>query len=162
LIGFIGGIVVCYLVPRQHTPGTIFALFLSAVAIGVFILCLQGLVICAALRQGDRLWSFYEKLSDHRENANKGEIVDSYRHLREHGNSFFIVFLEITLGIILVGTSAAAGLFDTASPPDGLDGRFVYPLLVIITWILPAVFVWLIATQFERKFIDAPPQELPD
>jgi hypothetical protein len=163
-VGLVAGILGWLFIPRDHIAAPIFWLFLLAFAIAAFIWCLEGLVVCGALRQSDKLWTFYEKLSDHRANADKGEIIDSYRHLREHGNSFFIVSLEIILGTILIGISAAAGLFDAPATPEALksmssptlDSRFVAPILAIVLWILPAVLVWFIATELERRFMDAP------
>jgi hypothetical protein len=148
------GTLIWWLIPRQQIPTAVDVLFLVAVVISVFILSLQGLIVWSALRECDRMWVFYKKLSDRRNDSNIGEIVESYRHLREHGNSFFIVFLEILLGVILVVTNAVL------KPPTEnvpLDSRFVPLLLILIVWMLPAVFVWLISTQFERKFGDQPP-----
>jgi hypothetical protein len=53
---------------------------------------------------------------------------DSYRHLREHGNSFFMVSLEIVLGLAFFGAGryqihqelSDAGAF----PPSKRDGDF--------------------------------------
>jgi len=162
VVAVVVGTLIWWLIPRQQIPCAVDVLFLVAVVASVFVLCLQGLIVWCALWQGDQMWHFYKKLSDRREDANKGGVVESYRHLREHGNSFFIVLLEILLGVVLVVTSAVVGLTPTPLKPPTkiipLDSRFVLLLLILIVWILPAVLVWLIATQFERKFADPPPQ----
>jgi hypothetical protein len=76
-----------------------------------------------------------------RANADKiGEqYVESYRHLREHGNAFFIVFLELLLGTALF-----------YSP---------FPWVALLAlWIFPAAGVWLFGTLLEnRNFPVAPP-----
>jgi membrane protein YdbS with pleckstrin-like domain len=67
--------------------------------------------------------------------------------VREHGNSFFIVFLEVLLGVVLVGMSRHwVG--------NSSSNVLVY-ISVFIVWIVPAVLVWVIATIFEREFRDA-------
>ena len=76
-------------------------------------------------------------------------MTDSYRHLREHGNSFFIVLLEIVLGVTLFGIGRYLVGDSSASK------RMLSYIVVLLVWIIPAVFVWLIATVFERRFADA-------
>lgn len=61
--------------------------------------------------------------------------IESYRHLREHGNAFFIVFFELILGFI----------YSTVS---SVTTAFVYTLL----WIIPACVVWFIGSYLEMKF----------
>lgn len=164
IVSVMAAILTWWLVPRQQIPNPVFLLYVFAIVIGVFIFCVQGLVVCRVLFHSEQLWDFYKKLSERRENANKGGVIESYRHLREHGNSFFIVFLEVLLGIILVVTSAVVGLIEpvlkSVPPPPAqtnfLDARFVPLLVILVIWILPAVLVWAIATQFERKFSEEP------
>lgn len=73
------------------------------------------------------------------------EVVDSYRHMREHGNSSFIFVLEITLAglcySILVANEEKEALLKLAS---------IGVLLVI--WALPAMFVHFIGQHIERRF----------
>jgi hypothetical protein len=77
--------------------------------------------------------------------------------MREHGNSFFIVFLEIMLGVVLFEASTLT--FKNPTGADPVVGVVAIYLGVLVAWILPAVFVWLISTFFERRFRDAPPDE---
>jgi len=154
-----------WLAPQQQIPDNVYLLYRSAVLMGVFVFCLQIFTVWRAMYHGHELWTFYKKLSERREIAIRSAsgIVESYRHLREHGNSFVIVFLEILLGIILVVTSMRKGLInpvvDLPSHEDKvklffnpIDERFVLPLVILVAWILPAAFVWVIGTQFERQF----------
>ena len=114
-----------------------------------FLLCLiswfQYLIIGLTLCKTEKLWSFYQELAAKREVA-KGGIVDSYRHLREHGNSFSIVLCEIVLGIILFGT----GKYAVAQGSNGL----AFYTAAILFWIFPAALVWVVGTLFERRFIE--------
>jgi amino acid transporter len=103
-----------------------------------------------ALFNGSQLYRFYERLANRREQANVGGILDSYRHLREHGNSFFIVSLEIILGFALF----AAGFYGSKGASS--ENSFLLYLAILFVWIFPSVLVWLIATNFEREFSEGP------
>jgi hypothetical protein len=135
--------------------GNWFALTAFAVTL---LLELQVVTVCRSVIGSAKLFRFYKRLAEHRKT--NGEIVESYRHLREHGNSFFIVFLEIALGVVLFQASKLAPE-DRCSKGLALGLVEVY-LLVFVAWIMPAVCVWLISTLLERRFIDrAIPPELP-
>jgi hypothetical protein len=84
---------------------------------------------------------FYSRLSSARAVNTPGvyQYVESYRHLREHGNAFSILLMEITLASIL---------FKLPSREAAI------PLLVI--WILPASLCWLLGTALEMLFAEAP------
>lgn len=60
------------------------------------------------------------------------EYMESYRHLREHGNAFFIVLLELLLG---------AALFYSPVP---------WAVLLML-WIFPAAGVWFFGTLLESR-----------
>jgi len=45
------------------------------------------------------MWEFYLRLDRHRRIKANRELIDSYRHLREHGNAFAIVLLEMLPGL---------------------------------------------------------------
>ncbi len=71
--------------------------------------------------------------------------------LREHGNSYSIVVLEILLAIILF----TAGNFDAASTGVVSASKDIYVLsyiMIIMGWIFPAALVWLVGTLLERQF----------
>jgi len=117
----------------------------------LLVIVLQYMVSSRALIGSRDLFVFYRLLAEKREIAlspekARGGIVDSYRHLREHGNSFFIVLLEVLLAALLVGTRAIV--------PSGSDPSSVAYLAVIVAWIFPAACVWGIGTCFEREFAD--------
>jgi hypothetical protein len=67
------------------------------------------------------------------------EYVESYQHLREHGNAFLILLLEVIL---------AAALYAANTPT-----RF-FGLLVI--WIIPAGYVWYLGTWLEAGIDQVP------
>jgi hypothetical protein len=69
-----------------------------------------------------------------KEKKKKGEFIDSYRHLREHGNAFFIILFEISLFQVVI-----------ISSPEML-------LLLVLLWVIPGAAVWLLASWIESYF----------
>jgi len=120
----------------------------------VQVVYLSFVVVTFALLENQELYDFYVRLDAQRANT-KGELIDSYRHLREHGNSFFIVFLEIVLALILY----AAGSASQVVFGDQMNkSAHVLPyVLVILLWTLPAVLVWFVGTVIERRVSNAAP-----
>lgn len=80
---------------------------------------------------------FYDDLVDARlrERKEGTDYRDSYRHLREHGNAKSIILFEIFLGLIV----ASADSIETL-------------IAVLILWLVPAAYVWFIATVIEFHF----------
>lgn len=100
----------------------------------------QYYAISQALRHTNELFMFYKELAEKRHSA-RGGFTESYRHLREHGNSFLIVLFEIVLALLLIITS------------DFHESEYAYVAGIFI-WIMPASLVWLVGTAIERQFID--------
>lgn len=69
--------------------------------------------------------------------ASTREFMESYRHLREHGNAYLIVILNILLACVL---SVAPTI------------QFV--ALIICFWTLPAAMGWFVATKLERAITE--------
>ncbi|WMJ07570.1 hypothetical protein [Nitrosomonas sp. sh817] len=85
---------------------------------------------------------FYEHLSTARAKG-KGEkpdyavkeVVESFRHLREHGNAMLILVFELILAFILFKLYCSS---------------FAIPVLLL--WLAPACSAWLVATIVEVRF----------
>ena len=74
----------------------------------------------------------------------RGELMETYRHLREHGNSGFIFLLELTLAgliyCILVNNAHS-------------ESRQLSEIGILLAlWAFPAVYVHLVAQHLERSF----------
>lgn len=80
---------------------------------------------------------YYLKLTAARSNGSEvaRQYVESYKHLREHGNAFFILIFEVALGTVLATT-----------PTPNLA------IIVLVLWIMPAAFVWGIGSLLEYRF----------
>ena len=145
-------------------PATLFALFSSIelmprlwlallifIASAVMIGQLQIVFKCHSKRT--ELFAFYEKLASQRAKA-QGGIVDSYRHLREHGNAFGIVLFEIILALFIFAATIYTPLATPEHRPISYETASAL-ICVLILWITPASLMWLIACMIERDFVDS-------
>jgi hypothetical protein len=130
------------------SKGIVLSFFL-AFGLGLAMLgLLCGVLVITYSRH---VYHHYELLDSARR-AHTGELVDSYRHLREHGNSFFIVALEIFFAFFLCSLISAyvAGGVESAT-----KAQLVTPLAFgLFAWVSPGVVVWLAATAIERQFVE--------
>jgi hypothetical protein len=77
-------------------------------------------------------------------NSWREEFMDTYRHLREHGNSAFIFILEIGLGALV---------FCILSKPNQPPTREIGAIGVLFgIWATPSMLVHLLAQHLERRF----------
>lgn len=116
-------------------PDTVSLLSMTLLAV---VLCLQLVPLGFSVRkQGERVHSYYAGLAKARGSGSEdgGQYIESYRHLREHGNAFLIILFELALGAILA----------TASNP-------YLALIALLLWMMPAALVWLIGTALEYRF----------
>ena len=88
--------------------------------------------------------TFYENLAkkrakstNTREKSFQKEYITSYRHLREHGNAMGIIVLEVILAYALANLPSIS-----------------CAVVVLVLWMIPGVFAWIIGTELEFHFID--------
>lgn len=120
--------------PNKNNP-SLAILSLSGVAA---IFGLQAfLFIVSLLSEKNYIFEYYKSLATSRakkkDETNKhSEYIESYKHLREHGNAFFILLMEIifTLAIYAIENPAHA-------------------IIILLLWISPACFVWFLGTYLE-------------
>ena len=70
------------------------------------------------------------------------DLLESYRHLREHGNTAFIFLLELAL----------CPIFLMALKHQGRYVAFSFLSMVLIIWVLPSAFVHCLAQHLERRY----------
>lgn len=100
------------------------------------------LLVSAHWQNFDSIRFFYKDLGVARAQELTGsDYVDSYRHLREHSNAYSIIALEFVFGFVLLSV-----------PPSPRDLA-----IVVVLWVLPAAYCWLIATVLENAFTYPPP-----
>lgn len=116
-------------VSQDFYAGTTYLLLVSIIFVGqLFLLWL------AISGREQHAFEYYDQLVRRRAFASDAaeEYVESYRHLREHGNAFFIALLELLLG---------AALFYSPVPWA----------VILMLWIFPAAGVWLFGTLLESR-----------
>jgi hypothetical protein len=79
-----------------------------------------------------------------KKNLWRQEFMDTYRHLREHGNSAFIFLLELALAALAYCVITKPG--QSSTHQLGAIG------LLFAVWATPSVFVHLLAQHLERRF----------
>lgn len=116
-------------ISQDFYSGLAFLLVTSILIVGQLFLILR-----AIFSKKKYAFLYYDRLVKRRAVASLETIqyVESYRHLREHGNAFFIVLLELLLG---------ATLFYSPVPWS----------VVLMIWILPAALVWFFGTLMESR-----------
>ena len=96
---------------------------------------IQGVLIIYSVNN-NKILRFYKKLTKNRSKERKTEkrddYVNSYKHLREHGNAFLILLMEFSLGFVLINAKTSNEI-----------------IALITLWILPGSIVWLIGTYLE-------------
>lgn len=109
---------------------------LALLALVLILVVEVGIIVKAQFDRFGRVTDFYWRLAKARsaEGNQADEYVESYRHLREHGNAYAIIFLEFAWAPIL---AAAKNQYEL--------------MVILILWVLPAAYCWLIATQLEAN-----------
>jgi hypothetical protein len=88
--------------------------------------------------------SSQEEITEHEPTHWQREVIDTYRHMREHGNSAFIFFLELVL----------ASLCYLVLSMDGYSAQQQLSRIGILfaVWALPAVAIHMFSQTIERRF----------
>jgi hypothetical protein len=90
-----------------------------------------------------RIVEFYCDLADERLKQWKlqRDYIESYKHVREHGNAMSIVFLEIALGFVLSQAQSKTQL-----------------VLIVLVWVTPSTLCWLLGTALEAELAKNAPK----
>lgn len=124
-----------------------------AIAAILFVILLQWLALIRTASGTEEMWEFYRELDRRRRIKENRELVDSYRHLREHGNAFFVVFLELVLGLGLYVVNRVSVFHSVVAPSaEGATTGLIQTLILVLLWIVPGAYVWTIGCVLERKF----------
>ena len=83
------------------------------------------------------------------------EFIDSYRHMREHGNSAFIFVLELNL-------AGLCYLLLAAFKTHGAQYQLSAVAVLLALWGIPAMFVHFIGQHIERRFSWYDQRLIPD
>lgn len=114
--------------------------FFSIFSISAFLIVVGlqlHLYVVSLLSNKSYVFSYYKSLAVERAKRQDGtskydEFIESYKHLREHGNAFFILLMELVLALVLFSVE-----------------KTHIALLIALLWIAPACFVWFLGTYLE-------------
>lgn len=95
-------------------------------------------------QSGDKEEFSKEELSDQKVSCWQREAVDTYRHMREHGNSAFIFFLELVLASICYVILSTDEL--------GATEKLSVIGILFAIWAVPAASIHLLGQLIERRF----------
>lgn len=118
----------------------LWSLQFGALSVAALVIGLQVMMIGDALRtKFDSVFDYYSRISQERAKRSsvRVEYIESYRHLREHGNSFLIVFFELMLAMTLSAVNNMGHL-----------------LVVVFLWISPACIAWFVGSYLESRLAD--------
>lgn len=113
--------------------GAVAAAWVVVIATSIMIVW-QIVLLWDEYRDGNALLLFYEQL--HRARHNPKIPLDSYRHLREHGNAFFIVALELMF-------------FAAAMSMLKVFGQNPYWPVLLVCWVVPGAMVYFLGHRVE-------------
>lgn len=100
-----------------------------------------GLQLCmifsSLVAKKNYITEYYQKLSKERTKKTdtkkpQKEYIESYKHLREHGNAFFILLFEMVFTL---------ALYSVENP--------IYSVIILLVWIAPSCFIWVLGTRLE-------------
>ncbi|MUJ39709.1 hypothetical protein [Aliivibrio fischeri] len=101
-----------------------------------FVIYVQFYLVSVIFQHNEKFFDYYKNLVKARakESLSRSEYIETYRHLREHGNAFLILLCEAGLGLALFSCSSINEL-----------------ILITIFWLVPTLPVWFLATYLESN-----------
>lgn len=80
-----------------------------------------------------------EKRSEHKDSG----YVESYKHIREHGNSFLIVAFQFFLAFPI--------FMFVSQPTIASEDAIRHLLIIVLAWVLPAATIWFFGNKLENN-----------
>lgn len=149
ILSFAVGAIYYFTIPSQNG----FEPYHKILALVVFLLAIlfqTSLLINIFHNSAELPIEYYRALIDSREQKKTRPFVESYRHLREHGNSFLVVFFEFILGFVISGFTSAEKVVDTSLLSENAIRNL---FLIIFLWILPASWIWFFGNKLEHSLV---------
>ena len=88
-----------------------------------------------------KIIDYYQVIIKKRSDQNNKEFVESYKHIREHGNAFLIVLFQFLLAVPIFAFVSLAN-----NPIDVIRGL----ITLVVVWVLPASFIWMFGNKLEN------------
>lgn len=120
--------------------------------IAVLAIAWQWTKVGQALSRRQDMHSFYEALVRARSRSTHSDYIESYRHLREHGNAFFIVFAELFFFAYLC---IAVRLMFPSHGHVSQTAQTWIGIVLTSAWIFPGLIAWFLGTELELCMVAA-------
>lgn len=134
----------------QISDGASHELLRFSAFILAYFVWLQILAIARNVTDHEGLLAFYTELAKKRDSSS-AQLIESYRHLREHGNAYFVVFLEVAFALVLQSAGDLIRAESSTVSPERIAFAYV---IVVLLWAGPAVAIWLVGNSIERKLVE--------
>lgn len=124
-------------------PRIEFKLFAALVLCSfTFIISCQVILLFRIFHSGwKETIDYYVAIIDKRNEQKLTGYIESYKHIREHGNSFMIVLFEFLLAI---------PIFEFVSRAILIEDAIANLCLIIIFWLAPAMTIWAFGNKLEN------------
>jgi hypothetical protein len=115
-----------------------------AVFLFSFLLAFQIQILVAIFKTSwDKTIGYYSAIVAKRKEHKDSSYIESYKHIREHGNSFLIVAFQFFL---------AFPIFVFVSQPTiTSDDSIRHLLIIVFLWVLPASTIWAFGNKLENQ-----------
>lgn len=138
LLLIVPSLAICFLCP--HFLGCSYFVQCFALITLSALFAFQVFLIVNVLISPHGTEQLYDQLA--KERPTNREFVESYRHMREHGNSVSIVLAELLLTFFLWVIHP--------SSKDATEATVMfYLVLVLVIWLAPSALVWCVGTRLE-------------
>jgi hypothetical protein len=116
----------------------------SAVFLYIMLISMQiNILFDIFLKSWKKTIDYYLVIVEKRDKYKNSSYVESYKHIREHGNSFLIVLFQFLLAFII---------FVFVSEPAVSNADSIRYLLIIVPfWVAPAAIIWLFGNKLENN-----------
>lgn len=116
----------------------------SAIFVFSFLVVLQIQILVSIFKTSwQETIAYYSVVVKKREALKGSSYIESYKHIREHGNSFLIVAFEFFLAFpIFVFVSQSS-----VSSEDSIK----HLLIIVLLWVLPAATIWAFGNKLENN-----------
>lgn len=118
--------------------------FVKAAAVGLFVFLVAfqfQLIYLIFFKAWKRTIDYYEVIIVKRNRPKNKDFVESYKHIREHGNSFLIVLFQFLLALPIF-----AFVSISKDPTDVVR----YLIILVLFWVFPASLIWLFGNKLEN------------
>lgn len=115
-----------------------------AVFLFSFLLVFQIRILVAIFKTSwQKTIDYYSTIVKKRKEHEGSGYIESYKHIREHGNSFLIVAFQFFLALpIFVFVSQPA-----ITSEDSIKNL----LIIVLLWVLPAATIWAFGNKLENN-----------